>query len=293
MDSLRAAVGLCLLCLLLLPAMATGQELRVMTFNIRLASAKDGPNAWPLRRDLFFSTIEKFDPDLLGTQEVEPSQASELRERLKSYDLIGLPRTDGKTLGERSPVMFKRERFQCVRAGTFWLSTTPEVFGSKGWDAMLPRVCSWAELRDRKANGRTVFFFNTHWDHRGPQARAESAKLMRAKIAEIAGDSPTIVTGDFNTAAESAPHQTLVADTLFDAFAEANSKPTTRPFTFHGFTGRGEHAARIDWIIRSSAFATVSATIDRTNDNGRYPSDHFPVEAVLRWRENETTKPTK
>jgi endonuclease/exonuclease/phosphatase family metal-dependent hydrolase len=292
MRSLRWTLSLCL-CLLTFPSLAPAQDVRVMTFNIRIAAAKDGPDAWPLRRELLFQTIDQFDPDLLGTQEVQPSQADALREHLKGYEMVGLPREDGKTTGERSAVFFKSDRFEKVKEGTFWLSPTPDVPGSKGWDAMFPRVCSWAELRDRKASGRPIVFFNTHWDHKGVTARAESAKVMRAKVTEIAGDKPVIITGDFNAAHDSAPHKEMLAGGFVEAFAETHPQPTTQDFTFHGFTGKNAHAKRIDWILRSNAFQTKSAAIDRTNDHGRYPSDHFPVTAVLEWRAQNATPPTR
>jgi endonuclease/exonuclease/phosphatase family metal-dependent hydrolase len=192
--------------------------------------------------------------------------------------MVGVPRDDQRA--ERSPAMYRLDRFEQVRGGTFWLSETPDV-PSKGWDAAFARVCSWVELRDRKTAGRSVVFFNTHWDHRGVIARAESAKLMRAKVAEIAGDKPVIVTGDFNTPHDSAGYKELLSDRLFEAFADTHPQPTTQYFTFHGFTGKNTHAKRIDWILRNGAFKTKSAEINRTNEQGRYPSDHFPIEAIF------------
>jgi endonuclease/exonuclease/phosphatase family metal-dependent hydrolase len=255
-----------------------------MTFNIRFDNAADKENAWPHRREMFFRTIENFAPDLLGLQEVQTAQGNQIKEHLKDYEMIGQPRDESER-AERSSVMFKRDRFELVRSGTFWLSETPDVAGSKGWDGMFPRVCTWAELRDRKASDRPIFYFNTHWDHRGEKARAESAKLMSRRIAEIAGDKPAIITGDFNTPHDSNPHKVLLGDRFTDAFAETHPQPTTQDFTFHGFTGKNDRAIRIDWILRSPELRTKSAAIDRTNEYGRYPSDHFPVVAVFEWAE--------
>ena len=280
-------IGVVVMCMsLVAPAVAAAQELRVMTFNIRYANLKDGENAWPLRRELLFQTIEKFDPDLLGLQEVVLLQREEFRQRFKEYELLGVGRIDGKDAGEHASVLFKRERFEKVRDGNFWLSETPEIPGSKGWDADLPRICSWVALRDRKAGGKPIVFFNTHWDHLGVKARAESAKLMRARVAEIAGDKPVIITGDFNTRQDSPPYRELLGDRFIDAFAEMHPNPTRDDFTAHNFTGKNPRGdERIDWILRSHAFRTKSADIDRTNDNGRYPSDHFPVVAVFEWND--------
>lgn len=293
MKSLTTVAVVALFCILAGFA-APVEALRVMTFNIRFATPKDGPNAWPLRKDLLFETIETFKPHLLGLQEVDPSQGVELRDRFKSdYAFIGVPRNDGKASGEMSAVMFRLDRFENVRTGTFWLSDAPELVGSKGWDAALPRIVTWVELRDRAVTPpRPIFFFNTHFDHKGQQARLESAKLLHQRIAEIAGDAPVVVTGDFNAPENSKPYRELLAgEVLADTFPEIHPKPTTQDFTFHGFTGSNERASRIDWVLRSRHFRTLDAAIDRTNTEGRYPSDHFPVTAELRWSDQPATAP--
>ena len=288
-------VTVMMLVVLLLPALdAAAAEVRVMTFNIRYATPKDIPsgNAWTQRKDLLFKTIEAFDPDLAGLQEVLPTQGAELKERFaRTHEFLGVPRNDGKTSGEIAAVLFRRDRFEKVKDGTFWLSETPDVVGSKGWDADLPRIVTWVELRDRKHDNRAVLFLNTHFDHHGKTARLESAKLMRKRMIDMVGASDTavIVTGDFNVPQYSPPYKELLGGAdqsmrLVETFKEATPHPTTQDFTFNGFIGHNDRPDRIDWILRSDQLKTIKATIDRTNDNGRYPSDHYPVEAVLEWR---------
>ena len=256
-----------------------------MSFNIRYDNPNDGPNRWANRREMLFGVIEAADCDLIGLQEVLPSQAAELKERFgKTYAFLGVPREDGKTRGEIALIMYRRDRFDARRDGTFWLSETPDQVGSKGWDAALARVVTWVELIDRRAGDRPLVYFNTHWDHQGKRAREGSAKLMRQKITELASDRPVVITGDFNADARSrpSPYRTLLGETLFDTFADVHPAPTTQDFTFHGFKGQGTE--RIDWILHNAAFRTREATIVRThNDEGRYPSDHFPVTATLQW----------
>ena len=271
---------------------------RVMSFNIRLATPKDVPggNGWDVRKEMLFKTIEHFAPDLAGFQEVLPTQAEELKARFAAtHDFIGVPRNDGKTSGEMVPVLFRRDRFERVRDGTFWLSDTPETIGSKGWDADLPRIVTWVELRDRQHGNRPILFLNTHFDHLGKVARMESAKLLRRRMLELAGeagvgggDKAVVITGDFNTPQYSPPYKELLGDAgaplrLVETFKEATPKPTSRDYTFHGFSGNNKRADRIDWVLRSDHFKTTEAAIDRTNEKGRYPSDHYPVTAVLRW----------
>jgi endonuclease/exonuclease/phosphatase family metal-dependent hydrolase len=275
-------------------AAPSAKELRVMSFNIRYATPKDipGGNGWPLRKELLFKTIEAFDADLIGLQEVLPTQGEELKARFAAtHEFLGVPRNDGKSSGEMAAILFRRERFEKVRDGHFWLSETPDVVGSKGWDADLPRIVTWVKLRDRKNDNRPLLLLNTHFDHLGKQARLESAKLMRKRMIELAGaGEAVIVTGDFNAVQYSPPYKALLGEAdaplrLVETFKEAHPKPTTQDFTFNNFTGQNDRADRIDWILRSEQLATVKAEIDRTNDNGRYPSDHYPVEAVLQWNE--------
>jgi len=279
-------------------------DLAVMTFNIRNSNAHDGVNAWPNRRELFFRTIEAFDPDLLGLQEVLPLQGTQIKEQFESkYDFVGVPRDDGKTRGEMAAVLFRRDRFEKMNEGHFWLSATPDVVGSKGWDADLPRIVTWVELRDRKTDNQRLFFFNTHWDHKGVRARLESAGLMRRKISEIAKDAPVVITGDFNAPEASPPYNRMLAHGewdgiglgLFDSYRIIHPSPAADEFTAHPFTGKSDQPNRIDWILHTGHFRTRMAQIDRTNDNGRYPSDHFPVEAKLAWdvKPAETTQPAK
>jgi endonuclease/exonuclease/phosphatase family metal-dependent hydrolase len=285
---------------------AEPDELRVMSFNIRYATPRDIPsgNAWPQRKEVLFKTIEAFAPDLAGLQEVLPTQGDELKARFAAtHDFIGVPRNDGKTAGEMVPILFRRERFEKIRQGTFWLSPTPDVVGSKGWDADLPRIVTWVALHDRKHDNRPLLFLNTHFDHLGKQARLESARLMRKRMTELAverggdggdgggGEIAIICTGDFNVPQDSPPYKTLLGDgpdgkpRLVETFKEANPSPTTQDYTFHGFVGQNTRADRIDWVLRSDHFRTLKASIDRTNENGRYPSDHYPVTAVLKWND--------
>jgi endonuclease/exonuclease/phosphatase family metal-dependent hydrolase len=272
------------------PAAAPGSgdaTLRVMTFNIRYGTAKDGPDHWDKRRELLADTVRKFDPDLLGTQETLLEQAEYLAEKFPGYDWLGVGRDDGKRKGESVAIYWKKDRFEKQAGGHFWLSEQPDVPGSKSWDTSLTRMATWVKLRDRKSDGPASQFVwvNTHFDHMGKQARLESGKVIRAWLRKNAAELPVIVTGDFNTDAGSAPFKALVgegdAPQLTDAYGKLHPQRGDEEATHHAFKG-GRKGTRIDWILYSRPFEVVEAAIDHANDNGRYPSDHFPVEAVLR-----------
>ena len=273
------------------PAGAQAPVLRVMAFNIRYGTAADGDNHWNLRKDLVVETIRRFDPDILGTQEVLHFQAQFLREKLPEYDFVGVGRDDGAEKGEYAAIYFKRARFQKIREGHFWLSQTPDVPGSISWDSSLTRLCSWATLRLQEPPGIEVHCFNTHFDHRGAAARHESAKLMRSRIDALGPGAAVIVIGDFNAGADSPPYTALVAKEppLLDTFRAAGPAARPEEGTFHGFSGK-PGAARIDWILAGGAFEVLSAEVDRFHRDGRYPSDHFPVTAVLRVSVSDAAK---
>ena len=258
--------------------------LRVMSFNIRYGTANDGKDVWMNRRELVVQTIKTFKPDLLGTQETLPFQASYIYEQLPDYTYIGWSRDDSKN-GEQCGIFVRSERFEIQESGQFWLSESPDEKFSKSWDSSLPRVVTWTRLKDKLANDRELLFANTHFDHRGEEARKQSGILLRGRLSEMVPKLPIIVTGDFNCDQESEPYQELLKENVLrDSFRTIHPNRGDDEGTFHGFSGK-PGAARIDWILATESFKATAATIDRTNADGRYPSDHFPVSAVFQWKE--------
>jgi endonuclease/exonuclease/phosphatase family metal-dependent hydrolase len=262
---------------------------RVMSFNIRYGTAADGENHWDKRKAFLIETIAAFEPDLLGTQETLADQRDYLLANLKGYEVLAAGRDDGKEKGEMAALFFRAARFEKLDGGHFWLSDTPDKPGSKGWDAALPRIATWVKLKDRgDPTAAPIVFLNTHFDHRGTRARLESAKLMRDKIIELGKNSRLIVTGDFNAGEGSEPYQALFADAGEKRSPVVDSLRKLRPTlgeaegTFSGFQAGKTSGPRIDWIACSRDWDVRLAGIDRTARDGRTPSDHFPVFAVLR-----------
>lgn len=272
--------------LALISSSIQAEDLRVMSFNIRYGTANDGENHWNKRKEFLVDTVRAFNPDLLGTQETLGFQRDYLAEHLSEYEAIGVGRDHGDERGEMTAVLFRKERFEKLAVGHFWLSETPDVPGSKSWDTSLTRMVTWLKLKDRKATPPSeYFFFNTHFDHRGQLARQESARLIRRKIAEIAKSEPAIVTGDFNAGEGSLPYQAMFAEAgtvkMLDTFRLAHPQRGTSEGTFSSFQATETQGERIDWIGCTTAWTVKSAEIDRTQREGRTPSDHFAVTAVL------------
>ena len=293
MNTIKFVLVAVMVCLLIPSAFGqTGKastEVRVMSYNIRYGTANDGDNHWEKRKDFLIETIKAFDPDLLGTQETLGFQRDLLAEKLSSYEALGVGRDDGKEKGEMTALYFKRSRFEKLDGGHFWLSETPDVPGSKSWDTSLTRMVSWVKLRDKlQPKAKPIMFFNTHFDHRGEQARVESAKLIRRKVEEAAKSCRVIVTGDFNAGEDNPAYRAFFGvndgkkSLLRDVYRLMHPTRTTTEGTFSNFKAGQISGPRIDWIGVSAEWKIVKADIDRTQRDGRTPSDHFAVTAVLK-----------
>jgi endonuclease/exonuclease/phosphatase family metal-dependent hydrolase len=276
------------------PVVSSAEEetatVKVMSFNVRYGTARDGDNAWDNRKELVAKTIRAFDADLLGTQETLGFQRDYVLEKCPGYESLAVGREDGADRGEMTPVFWKKDRFEKLDGGHFWLSEQPNVPGSVSWDSSLTRMASWVKLRDRKLpDAPTIVFLNTHFDHRGREARFQSAALIRKWIGEHGEDCRLVVTGDFNAAEASQPYLALFgevqekASPVVDTFRVANRERGENEGTFNGFKPEATDGGRIDWIAVSRDWTIQSAKIDRTASDGRTPSDHFPVTATLQF----------
>src|SRR5690606_27998654 len=192
-----------------IPVSTSAQSLKVMSYNIRYDNPMDGRNAWPLRKDRLIQLVREQAPDILGVQEALHHQLTEMLDGLEGYAFVGVGRDDGKEAGEYSAILYKKSAFELRDQNTFWLSETPNVPGSKSWDAAITRVVTWARLYSKHL-GTEILAVNTHFDHIGKEARLRSAEMIRKKIPELAGDLPVILTGDFNVTRNDPPYQALM-----------------------------------------------------------------------------------
>jgi endonuclease/exonuclease/phosphatase family metal-dependent hydrolase len=273
---------------------------RVMSFNIRYGTASDGINHWDNRKEALVRTIQEFGPDLLGTQETLDFQKDFLATQFPHLEPFGVGRDDGGQRGEMAALFFDKVRFEKLEGGHFWLSPTPDSIGSKGWDAALPRIATWVKLHDKtNTQAKPILFLNTHFDHKGKEARIESARLIRRQLAELSKGCRVVVTGDFNADEDSEPYKALFEEasapaanalSLRDTYRETESPlPDDAKGTFSNFLAENTKGARIDWIGCSAEWQVRWARIDRTSAEGRTPSDHFPVVAVLRSKDSVPT----
>jgi endonuclease/exonuclease/phosphatase family metal-dependent hydrolase len=249
------------------------QSIKVMTFNIRLDTPQDSVNQWPKRDHKVYALVQKYDPDLIGLQEVLHHQLMDLLKNLPAYTHIGVGRDDGKTKGEYSAILYKKDRFKVLDQNTFWLSETPEIPGSKNWDAAITRVASWGTFRDLKSN-KDFLMINTHFDHIGKEARKNSAALLKQKASAIAKNFPLIITGDFNCTREEPPYATIMNPA---GIKLTDPAPSNAPGTFCSFKVNSIECRAIDYIFHSQEWKSDGYQVIQDNDGKYYPSDHLPV----------------
>jgi endonuclease/exonuclease/phosphatase family metal-dependent hydrolase len=299
--------GLLILCFFS-TASLNAQQFRVATYNLRYANHGDSlhGNGWGQRYPVIAGLIRFHDFDIFGTQEGLYHQLNDLKDSLPGYTYIGIGRDDGINGGEHSAIFYKTQKFSLLKKGDFWLSTVTDK-PNKGWDAVLPRICSWGKFKENKT-GFVFFFFNLHMDHIGVVARAERAKLVLAKIKEMAGKTPVILTGDFNVDQTSEPYHLLNESGVLKDSYDLSSFRYALNGTFNNFKTDRKTSSRIDHIFLSKGFtvsrygiltdsyrsanadtaASASANFPKevslAKFTAREPSDHFPVMAEIEYK---------
>jgi endonuclease/exonuclease/phosphatase family metal-dependent hydrolase len=256
------------------------QNLKVMTYNIRLDIEADGDNDWTHRKDFFSSQIQFYEPDIFGVQEAKPNQINDMETALPQYHNVGVGR-DGIGKGESSNIFYKKDRFKVVASTTFWLSETPEKI-SKGWDAQFNRVCTYALFKDTKTKKR-FWVFNTHLDHMGDDARTNGILLILSKIKNLnTKNYPVLFMGDFNSQPTSERIIALKKE-MNDTREISEAKPFGPSGTFNGFKHNEPVTTQIDYIFvsKNNKFKVKKFAVLSDSKDLRYPSDHLPVYVEL------------
>ena len=254
------------------------KPIRFMTFNLRFDTILDAEagNRWADRAESVFETLRREKPNIVGFQEALKSQLATLTADLPDHRGLEKPRDVGET-AEYVPLFFDTQRFDLDEYGDFWLSPTPDIEGSRGWDTDVPRHCTWARLKDR-TSGILLAVFNTHLDVKGTLARLEAAKLIITRVA-VASDLPSIVLGDFNAGEDSDPLQTFRGAGFRDTFREVDPESDDVQTVHHYYDFSGPR--KLDYIMCDHRWRVLSAEIVREPAAGRLPSDHYPVVADL------------
>jgi endonuclease/exonuclease/phosphatase family metal-dependent hydrolase len=282
-------ISICLIVIFLILTSACSNkqsmtDIRVMTLNVRYDNPRDSINAWPKRASLLCDFVANEKPDIVGMQEVLWPQYQLLDSVLTEYSSVGVGRSDGARGGEMNPVFFRKEKFDMVRNITFWLSNSPELAGSLGWGASLPRIVTWMELVDKNSH-QHFFFFNTHFAHDSDSARLMSSKILLKEVNKIAEGYPFIISGDFNMPPTSTGYTILTGPDesvplIRDSYVITEGRPTGPVYTFNGFSDKAK-TARVDYIFVRNGMKVLEYKTVVKKKNGIYISDHWPVEAVV------------
>jgi endonuclease/exonuclease/phosphatase family metal-dependent hydrolase len=259
---------------------ASASELVIATYNLRFAS-DEAPNAWPDRRPVVKALLDRYQPDLIGTQEGLYHQLKDIAADQPDFDWIGLGR-DGGSRGELMAIFYRRDRFEPLEYDHFWLSDTPEVIASSTWGNGVRRMVSWARFRDR-ITGRTFYFWNTHLDHEVQAAREKSAELIRQRIGRLPADVPLFLVGDFNTIAmANRTYDILTKEAgLTDTWSAARERRNEDANSFTGFGPLRHEGERIDWILARGALDVRATEVVTFRHGDQWPSDHLPVVAWI------------
>ncbi len=237
---------LLLIILIIAPATLLAQQMNIVSFNIRYSTPNDGVNAWTNRIEMVTGLLQFHDADIFGLQEALYEQITDIQKDLSEYEWFGVGRDDGKKAGEFSPIFFKKSKFILINHGNFWLSENCEKPGL-GWDAMCNRIVAWGKFQS-KVTGKQFFVFNTHFDHKGEEARKNSAILIRDKIEEM---------------------------------TYKNNLPVIFPYgpvgTFTSFDWNAPMEKRIDYIFVQGRIKVLKYAVLTDSKNQRFPSDHLPV----------------
>ena len=266
-----------LLVMILLSTISTAfsQTAKVITYNIRYNNAGDGINAWPNRKYQVTDLLRFHEADIIGLQEALYDQVTDISLQMPGFDQIGVGRDNGKAAGEYSPIFYNSRKYQLKDHGWFWLSETPNV-PSMGWDAACKRICTYALLEDYDKR-KSMWVFNTHFDHVGDEARINSAKLILQKIDSLnTKNDPVILMGDFNLTPDTKPIAQIETK-LTDSKKVTAQVPYGPEGTFNGFDFNSELKERIDYIFVKGKIDVKKYGVLTDSNDRRYPSDHLPV----------------
>ncbi len=261
------------------PKLLAQDPMRVATYNIRYANRGDGLDQWANRSKAVGNYLR--DMDICGLQEVTYPQLVQLRDQLTQFAYYGVGRDDGEHGGEHAVIFFRKQFLKEIDKGTFWLSEEPERIGVAGWDAALPRTCTWIQLEDQRTKEQFIVG-NTHFDHRGAIAREKSGELIKNQLSKIAGDLPVVLMGDFNCIPDSSPYQAILSGGQFsDSMDVSLEKPVGPRSTWNGFRGIAE-GREIDHVfVRGDLQVHQRSTDDPRTQSGRFASDHLPVQVLV------------
>jgi len=193
---------------------ANDYSLKILNYNIQTEFGN--PVNMSVRADMLREQLETLQPDSVGLQEVTNTWRSWLTNYVfnGSYAGVGKDRTTGD---EANMIFYRKDKFQLVRSGTFWLSDTPDVAGSHFSGAEYVRICTWVRLKD-KTTGLEYVHLNTHLDTSTATIRNKQVKVILKYAIDNFARLPMVLTGDFNQKSSGAFYKSVTGATSFDGY---------------------------------------------------------------------------
>ncbi len=259
--------------------------MKILTCNVRIAITKDLNNQWVYRKDLCAKIIKAQNPDIICFQELWKNQFNDLSESLTDFDTYGMAES-ADSHHQVNCIFYHRNQFELISSSGYWLSEKPHVAGTKSWDSNCVRLANWVRLKD-KISGKEFRVVNTHLDHLGQTARENQAKIIIEDSVAYAADFPQILTGDMNCDVNNKAIQEFKNGGWVDTFSFVHG-PKEPGNTYHAFIGpkyvvpeNDMTKGKMDWIFIRGNFKVADAEIIREEENGRFPSDHYFVNATV------------
>lgn len=242
-------------------------ELDIISFNIRCCDDKNG-NSIEERAPRLNKIISQYEPDLIGLQEYRPRWEEHIDKYFgDKYEIFAKYRAESEK--EASPMLWRKDKFECIKTGYFWLSDTPDV-ESKGWDERFDcfRMCVYALLKE-KQSGKMIAFMNTHFGF-GDDGQIKSVKLIEEYFKKFSS-YPAFIVGDFNMTPDDAAY-TVMTEKFTDVNSVTNNDLRT---TYHGYNPESIKNQHIDYCFINKNVKPVSQKIIDDTVDGMFPSDHY------------------
>ncbi len=257
-------------------------SIKVLSFNICCGGNEVG-HSLPERAPRVISILKKYQPDIIGFQEVTPRWFELLGDYFEAEGFEVFNKYRAESNKESTPLLWKKDRFECLDKGYFWLSDTPEI-ESKGWDNYgCHRICMWAKLKDL-TNGKVFIAANTHFGF-GDQCQTDSARLILSRVNAHDTDA-VFVTADYNFNNTMLGYKEMTKD-----FVDVTAVTTgDKAPTYHGYNDanalpddeieltKKTFGGHIDFCFANpKGIIPISGKVYRDHFDGKFPSDHNPV----------------
>lgn len=250
-------------------------------FNIRFkTNADQGELSWDNRKSYVAQTITAFKYDIIGVNEMNAgSQQEDMKSLLPEYTFVewGGNSSTVPNQGTINAILYRTDKFDLLEEGHYFLSTDPSK-SLLSWDCSgNKRFTVWAKLKV-KETGEQFYYFITHLDHLGSDARNEGTRINMEKVRSISGHYPAIICGDHNSSTTRYPFYDLCSAYLSDSRKVSETPfPWAKDGTLCKWDPEKKDGTRLDYVWVKGVKVHTYNHINETFGRSVTPSDHFPV----------------